>query len=221
MEQRGGCYFADNCTEKHERCMRVCHLYLQMNDMFERCYVPDVRVYFKQLSPTASKDFKVFARLQQIKETIKDFVLSGKNLFIYSKNFGNGKTTWAMKILFTYFHSWWLTNFMTCRGVYVNVPEFLTKLKQEHDDDFRGYLRDIEYCDCVVWDDISDLDGLTETDKRNLQLYICKRVANKRSNIYTSHLGRAGLEEILPNTITERIFRNCEVLEITGRAFEG
>ena len=40
------------------------------------------------------EDYAAFSRLKEIKNNINDFVKNGKNILIYSKNTGNGKTEW-------------------------------------------------------------------------------------------------------------------------------
>ena len=209
------CYFESSCESKTDNCMKICHLYLQMDDMFERSYVPDVRRYFKLMSPQVKKDASVFKRLGEIKTNIREFVEAGKNLYIFSENYGNGKTTWALRILFTYFHSWWLTNCLTCRGVLVNVPEILFRFKTEkYEDSFKQYVRDIETCDLVVWDDISDVDLLDGDVCDFLTMLINKRTQSFKSNIYTSHLTKEDLMGELPPQIAHRIFTRCELIEI-------
>lgn len=215
------CYFESNCSSKTDNCMKICHLYLQMDDMFERSYVPDVRRYFKLMSPQVKKDASVFKRLGEIKANIREFVEAGKNLYIFSENYGNGKTTWALRILFTYFHSWWLTNCLTCRGVLVSVPEILFRFKTEkYEDSFKQYVHDIETCDLVVWDDISDVDLLDGDACDFLTMLINKRVQSFKSNIYTSHLTKDDLMEESSPQIAHRIFTRCELIEIHADTFE-
>ena len=195
--------------------MKICHLYLQMDDMFERSYVPDVRKYFKLMAPQVREDVSVFERLGAIKTSIREFVESGKNLYIFSENYGNGKTTWALRMLFTYFHSWWLTNCLTCRGVLVNVPEILYRYKTEkYEESFKKYIRDIEACDLVVWDDISDVEIFDGDVSEFLTVLINKRIQSFKSNIYTSHLTKDDLMSELPPQIARRIFTRCEIVEI-------
>lgn len=222
MGHKNTCYFAETCKVQTENCMKICHLYLQMDDMFLRSYIPDVRRYFKILEPTVPADFLAFKRLNEVKSHIRDFVEAGNNLYIYSPNYGNGKTTWAMRLLFTYFHTWWVTNCMTCRGVLVTVPDFLSRLKTEqHTESFKRYLFDIENCDLVVWDDISDVSQLNELDKRYLQSLINKRIQAFRANIFTAHMSKEELLAHFPPQIAQRIFTRCEVVKIVAESYSG
>ena len=58
-----------------------------------------------------------------------NFVKNGENLYIFSKNFENGKAIWAIKLMQNYFNQIWAGNGFTQRGLFIHVPSFLTKFK--------------------------------------------------------------------------------------------
>ena len=72
----------------------------------------------------SSVDYDAFVHLSNIKKNIKGFVESGKNLLIHSKNTGNGKTSWSIKLLLSWFDCVWPYTDFECRGLFISMPKF-------------------------------------------------------------------------------------------------
>ena len=66
---------------------------------------------------------------EKVRDNIKDFVESGKNLLIYSEHTGNGKTEWLKKLLLAYFDSIWPFTDIECRGLFISMPKFISAMK--------------------------------------------------------------------------------------------
>lgn len=107
-------------------------------------------------------DYEQFVRLANIQDNIVEFVSDGHNLYLHSQTCGNGKTTWAIKLLLQYFNEVWACNNFKERGLFINVPTFLTKIKTvigSPDEKFEDFRKLIDEVDIVVWDDIASTTG--------------------------------------------------------------
>ena len=70
-----------------------------------------------------------FKILKSVETNIENFVSTGCNLYLYSTQCGNGKTTWSLRLLQTYLTKIWAKSDFTCHGLFINVPRFLLALK--------------------------------------------------------------------------------------------
>ena len=94
------------------------------NSLIPKRYMKDI-----ELIPS-KEDEGIFIELNNIKNNIVDFVNEGNNLLIYSSNVGNGKTTFATKILKQYILNVSNVKFKNnCPGIFINVTNFLNEKK--------------------------------------------------------------------------------------------
>lgn len=179
--------------------------------------LPKNRQYKQQLIPP-EQDFKAFVELQTIKEGIVDFVENGHNLYICSRNFGNGKTTWAVKLLQQYFNEVWAGNGFRVRGVFIHVPTFLFKIRDSisnKDAGFEKLRSNIVDADIVVWDDIA-ATKLSDYDHANLLTYIDQRTFAGKTNIYTGNLVDNSIFAALGNRLASRVYNESRIIELVG-----
>ena len=124
MERNSDCWYKDVCEEDCIKCV----IYPQMKWQFENSGLPKAK--YKPISLYASdEDYNAFLDLADIREDICDFVEQGKNLYICGRTPGTGKTSWAIKMLQTYFHYVAEGNMFNVKGMFVSVPDLLLKLK--------------------------------------------------------------------------------------------
>jgi DNA replication protein DnaC len=95
-------------------------------------------------------DMKAFHRLKEIKTNIVDFVEQGKNLYICSDITGNGKTSWAIKMLHTYFHYTAVGNYDNLKGMFVSTTELLLQLKDFNNPISKKYIDNLKNVDLVL-----------------------------------------------------------------------
>ena len=164
-------------------------------------------------------DLDAFKRLAEIKKDINDFVDCGCNLYIASETTGNGKTSWAIKLMLKYFDNVWAGNGFRPRALFIHVPTFLLKCKDFNNkdttfEDLKKLLPDI---DLVVWDDIASTD-VSAYDYSQLLMYIDNRLLNERSNIFTGNYSdRDKLEKRVGMKLTSRIWSDTtEVVIFKG-----
>lgn len=206
------CWYKDVCNQE---CTPSCIRYLEMSYLIANSDIP----YALQNPPKleATVDYDKYVRLQEIKDNIVEFVSSGSNLLICSNTTGNGKTTWAIKLLLKYFNDIWAGNGFRVRGKFVHVPTLLLKLK-----DFNNPLTEDEKSrllnsDLIVWDDIAST-GLSQYDYSQLLSYIDQRILSKKANIFTSNaVDPQDYEKAIGIKLTSRIVNTSEIIVFEGK----
>lgn len=212
------CMYKSVCSKTNTpECSTSCIRYLQMSRLIELSNLPELyKTPIRIHSEGAEDDIVSFKLLSKIKNNVVDFVSSGKNLYICSKYCGNAKTSWATKIMLKYFDMTWPNSYDYTRGLYVHVPTLLSDLKNF--DNRPEYISRIKEADLVVWDDLATkINRLSEYEHEQLLIFIDNRVANKKSNIYTSNLTTDS--ELITNVgirLTSRIYNSSEIIELVS-----
>ena len=164
-------------------------------------------------------DYNAFVELAKIKDDILDFVEQGKNLYIYSTNTGNGKTTWLSKLLKSYFNKIWAGNGFKTRGYYIDLPIFFIDLKEAIDnpnddlDEQKEFLQNVDLL-CI-----DSLSAITISDfELNYLMYIVEnRLNNGLSTIYGSDLDENNLGRFFGMRLKSRIFNNSKIIRLQGK----
>ena len=209
------CVYSSVCTAQD--CSEHCIRYLEMQYLLEHSNIPKNRWIPDKLVPD-SVDFHSFYVLADIKSDIANFVTNGENLYIHSPTTGNGKTTWAIKLLLKYFDCIWAGNGFRTRGVFVNVPTFLTQIKKfekKYAQETYSLVDDIISADLVVWDDIASTH-LSQYEYGQLLSYIDQRSVNNLANIYTGNLTQEKMKEAIGERLTSRIWNSSTRIELRG-----
>ena len=213
---KDNCWYKLTCDRFNtNECNQNCIRYIEMHYLIENSNIPKGKQFSNKLIPNKI-DLENFKFLNEIKKDIFNFVTNGENLYLFSKNFGNGKTTWAIKLMQKYFDSIWAGNGLTVRGIFIHVPTFLTKFKEvinKKDEDFELLKQQLLKVDLVIWDDIA-AGKLTDYDHTNLLTYIDQRKLNGKSNIYTGNLDEQELVEALGNRLKSRVYNDSTVVEL-------
>lgn len=185
-----------------------------MKYLMDNSGIPKNRQRVQELE--AGRDYNEFVKLADIKSDISSFVDLGSNLYICSNETGNGKTSWAIKLLMKYFDTIWAGNGFRIRGYFQHVPTLCNTLKdfsKTHD----GLKSVLETADLVVWDDIA-ASKLSDYDVTQLLSIIDVRIAEEKSNIYTGNIvTHDALVKAVGNRLASRIWNCSEVVEFQGR----
>lgn len=216
--QNSDCWYDKVCQIKEDGCESHCIRYLEMKYLMENCNLPKSKQQVIDLFPEKC-DLESFVRLKQIKDNILEFVEKGNNLYICSKITGNGKTSWAIKMMHKYFDEIWYGNDFTPRALFIHVPTFLIKCKdfKTTDSEFESLKRLLPKVDLVVWDEIAATD-MSSYDYSQLLMYVDARALDSKSNIYTGGIvNREDMESLLGARLTSRIWAsNTEIIEFFG-----
>lgn len=191
---------------------------MEMDYLLYHSQIPKKQQFPISLVPE-DKDYSNFVFLADIKDDIVNFINNGENLYITSEYTGNGKTSWAIKLMLKYFNDIWSGNGFRVRGIFIHVPTLLTRLKSDiknPDSEFESLVSCLVDVDFVVWDDIAST-GLSQYDHSQLLTYIDQRVLSGKSNIFTGNIPtKEKLEKAVGRRLTSRIFSG-EVVELKGR----
>ena len=208
------CIYKEVCTQE---CSQSCIRYLEMKYMLEHSNIPKAKQRINTLYPDDC-DVEAFKKLAEIRNSISYFTENGSSLYIYSTNCGNGKTTWAIKLLLQYFHECWAGNGFTTRGIFINVPTYLYKCKEQISNptrEFEELKKSLETVDLVVWDELAGT-RLSEYDYNNILVILNNRELNEKANIFTSNIKPEDLEKFVGAKLSSRINGNCIRVELQG-----
>ena len=205
--RKDDCWYIEVCGQDDcSNCIR----YTEMKFLLDNSGIPkDKQKSIKLLPP--DEDYDSYVALASIKDSIVGFVENGDNLYICSKNTGNGKTSWSIKLLLRYFNEIWAGNGLQVRGLYVNVPTLLLRLKNFNNPLSEEYKDNLMNCDLVVWDDIAS-GRITDYDATQLLSFIDYRISEGKANIYTGNITtEKGMTESIANPrITSRLWNNSK-----------
>ena len=218
IDENKNCPYIRRCT--HVDCGKFCLKRFKTEYYFDSAFIPkDRRV--KQLLHIDSdrKDEGAFTRLAEIENNIETFVANGNNLYIYSQNVGNGKTSWALRLANNYINKVWIKKDMEPIVLFISVPRFLLELKANisNKSDYIEHINKyVLNCPLVIWDDIGSKNG-TEFEVSHLLSIIDNRINNGKSNIYTSNLNDSELHQLLGDRLYSRVYNYSECINIVGR----
>lgn len=206
-------YHTVSCEDDCNRCLRFFYI---------KTLMKNANVPVKQQNPisldSGAKDYESFVFLNDIKTDINNFINNGENLYICSHNTGNGKTSWALKLMFKYFSNIWdICDITEPQAIFIYVPEFVLALKDFNNPLPKKYLNDIKTIPLVIWDDIGTAD-ISNYDYTQLLTYINARQQAGLSNIYTSNL--ITLDELsskIGDKLASRVYNTSEIVELKGK----
>ena len=186
QERNSECWYKDVCLADASEC-QSCIKFAEMQHLMETSNLPKAKQK-PILLDCPPCDLGAYRRLAEIKSNIVDFVESGKTLYIASSMSGNGKTSWAIKLMLKYFDEIWAGNGFNTRALFVSVPTFLLKCKdfKVADPSFDQLKRDLLKVDLVIWDDIASTN-ISAYDYSQLLMFLDARALNGQSNIYTGN----------------------------------
>ena len=211
MVLREDCWYRNVCM--YDQCLN-CIRYSEMKYLMDNSGLSKKRQKPVQLD--GSRDPRGFKILADIKNDILNFVDNGESLYIFSEYTGNGKTTWAIKLLLKYFDTIWAGNGFRVRGYFQHVPTLFNILKdfgKSHD----ALKNVLETVDLVVWDDIASTK-LSDYDTQQLLTLIDARVSEGLANIYTGNIiSQEALKKAVGDRLASRIWNMSTLVEFTGK----
>lgn len=217
MERNSECWYKEVCLADVSECQH-CIKFAEMQHLMETSNLPKAKQK-PMILECQECDLQAYRRLAEIKSNIVDFVQNGKTLYIASKMSGNGKTSWAIKLMLKYFDEIWAGNGFNTRALFVSVPTFLLKSKdfKVSDPAFEQLKRDILKVDLVVWDDIASTN-ISAYDYSQLLMYLDARALNGQSNIFTGNYeSLEQLQERVGMKIASRVWSSTtEVIIFKG-----
>lgn len=208
------CWYSKVCTDDCENCLT----FLQLDWQMKNSGLPKnkQRIIDLFINDNNRCDSRAFKQLSNIKKSIVEYVETGHNLYICGEHTGNGKTSWAIKLLQSYLHHKANGNYENLVAMYVSTVDLLLRLKDFNNPISAKYREQLETVDLVVWDDIA-VTGVSQYDLTQLYSIINNRIFAEKSNIYTSNLTTCEqLEKVLGLRLASRIYGASEIIELKG-----
>ncbi len=216
-EENKNCWLLDKCNKID--CDRFCQRYFKMNFYYDEALIDlNQRHHIKLLLDQDERDRQSFERLSLIEKNIVDYVKSGNNLLIYSNQTGNGKTSWALRMVESYLDKIWAKSELKCKVLFVLVPKYLLGIKEnisEPNEYIKHIKNNILDADIVIWDDIGT-KAATSWEHEHLMSCISARINLGKSNIFTTNLSLDELHQALGDRLYSRVVIGSEKIKLVG-----
>lgn len=219
-KKKSECWYKNICDKS--KCKDFCMRHYKMDFLVNSSMLVGKQQYSIELKPSV-EDYQSFVDLRNIKNNINEFVTSGKNLLIYSKFTGNGKTEWSKKLLLSWLDSIWTTTDFECRALFVSMPKFILAMKENisrHNDYFTYINDNISKADLIIWDEINFKDW-TSFEQDYMLNAISDRISIGKSNIYTTNYDLSTIENKLGTRLASRIIGCSTHIEFKGKDQRG
>ena len=212
------CWLKDSCNGKD--CNEpFCIKQFKLNELYNLAMIPQIhRNRLKLRIDSDGSDLAAFQYLSSYEENIKQNVEGGLNLFIYSTQCGNGKTSWAIRMIQAYLNKIWAKSDLVCRALFIDVPTFLLALKDNisNKNEYIEAVKDnITSADLVVWDDIGAKVG-SEFELNHLLSLINTRIMSGKANIYTSNMTPETMNLAIGERLTSRVVNYSNIVNLVG-----
>lgn len=213
------CWLRENCAQKHCDDENGCLILFKLNYLYDQAGVlVKARKKIALYPDNDGTDLEEFKQLSVIQNNILDFVSEGRQLYLHSSQCGNGKTAWSLRLMQTYFNKIWLKTRLTCRGLFISVPQYLIGLKDNittKSEYIQHIKENILEADLVIWDDIATKVS-TPFEAENLFAVIDARINAGKANIFTSNLDSSELQKALGDRLASRICNLDYNIELKG-----
>jgi DNA replication protein DnaC len=216
------CHLREDCVAiKGKHCQYTCRHYHTSKETYKISNLPPKAISELILVPE-NCDLSIYEACDGYKKNIHEHIAKGDGLYLHSNTKGNGKTSWAFKIMKHYLN-WCSQNYgidYKVRGYYVNVSELFDLLRNSFGEK-AGTIKEIEKgiyeADLVIFDDIG-FEKSTDWVKNKLYNYINYRYQNNKSMLFTSNLSLKELSTQLDDRISDRISEICRPLHFKGQS---
>lgn len=179
------CYASDYCQKDKSSCSDVCGGYRVLRALYNLSRIPERYRYTIALKPENGEDLEAFTVLDNYKNDVLNMVDEGRGLYIWGKSTGNGKTSWACKIMSYFFRKIAFNTGLENEGLYIFLPTFLEDLRDNYDNkdpEFDEVLRMIKTCRLLIIDDIG-AERVTDWVRERMVSIINTRVSNNLTTI--------------------------------------
>lgn len=203
------CWWEKTCLKKSTICDNLkncqgCTRYLQMKLQTEMANIPGEFPIEHRLDET-KKDLQAYITLKQL--DIQDFVVKGKSLVIESENTGNGKTSWAKKLLLKYMAKK-VGRINT--GYFINLPIAFAEVREAiQTKEVLPYAKIFSTVRLLVVDEVAS-KKLSDFEEQWLLRMISEREKNPGlATIYTLN-SSPNLKEFLGKRLYSRIYTKSQ-----------
>lgn len=206
-------------------CHKDCSTYSRMLNMFNESGIPDkFWDYFPIQTP--EEDRMAYRMLKSIREQITDFIRSGQNLFLYSEEYGNGKTLWSSILMKAYIRDVAMSRKYYKNLVrYVYIPDFIYRYmtceKFNFDDirrqSFFDKVHSLSDTKFVIWDGFG-YGSQSSIENSVIRSVIHSRLNQSLSNMFISDKYDLELSDVIGSHMFNRIKSSSVFVEFKGES---
>lgn len=216
------CYAEHYCKKDRSECSEICGGYRVLRALYSLSNIPERCKYNIPLIPE-KRDIPAFEELNDFMNNIRDHVENGDGLYIWSKDVGNGKTTWACKIMGYYFRKIAFHSGLEDEGLFIYLPLFLENLRMHYHNptpEFEKVAEMVTSCKLLIVDDIG-AERMSEWVSERVLDIVNERVNKRLSTIYTSGVSPKEFEENYEGRLASRVLGYSLIVNITGQDRRG
>ena len=195
----------------------------KLNNLFELSGLP--KKYFEpQHLVRREVDAECWDWLEDVRNNIVEEVQRGLNIVITSTIVGNGKTSWAVRLLQRYLAETALDGRLVEKGMFVVSAQLLTEFGDynyfQTMKEFLERFEKLKTCDLLVIDEIGG-GSLNKASYPYLYDLVNYRVDNNLSTIYTTNYTDDEIIDLLGQRLYSRIYDTSVVLEFEASNVRG
>jgi len=185
--------------------------------------VPKKYLVPQNLVPRKADDL-AWQWLEDYRSNVVENVNEGRNVVITSSTVGNGKTSWAIRLLQRYIAETALDGLLDVKGVFCVSSSMLEIFGDfgyfETSIEFFNYLNRLKTCRLLVIDEIGS-GRLTQVSYNHLYDLVNYRVDNNLATIYTTNYKDAKIKDVLGKRLYSRIYDTATVIEFGASNVRG
>lgn len=182
------------------------------------------KYYVPQKLVRRQVDEQLWNFLEEYRNDVVNKVHGGNNLVITSPIVGNGKTSWAIRLLQRYIAETALDGDLGHKGVFCVCSTMLEIFGDfgyfETSIEFFDYLNRLKNCKLLVIDEIGS-GRITPVSYNHFYDLINYRVDNGLTTIYTTNYSDERIQEVLGERLYSRIYHTATVLEFRADNVRG
>lgn len=225
------CIYKSSCKKKdcdiwQDITNNFCMRYFKIDKILDNALLsPKQRKDIKLVLDSDKSDYDSYATLNKFKESIMNNIEDNVNLYIYSEITGNGKTSWAIKLLTEYVKKNWINIQINSRPVlFINVPQYLLELKLNirSQSEYVQIVQDnFLKADLIVWDDIGTKTASDFELEYLLSMIDNRQRLERKIDIYTSNIIPTELQKYVGDRLASRILNTSQLIEFKGQDKRG
>lgn len=162
--------------------------------------------------------------LEDYRSNVVKNVNEGRNVVITSSTVGNGKTSWAIRLLQRYIAETALDGLLDVKGVFCVSSSMLEIFGDfgyfETSIEFFNYLNRLKTCRLLVIDEVGS-GRVTQVSYNHFYDLINYRVDNNLCTIYTTNYSDEKIQDVLGKRLYSRIYDTSTVVEFTASNVRG
>lgn len=171
-----------------------------------------------------SVDCDAWNWLEDYRCNVVENVRNGKNILITSPIVGNGKTSWAIRLLQRYIAETALDGRLVDKAVFCVSSSMLEIFGDfgyfETSIEFFDYLNRLKNCDLLVIDEIGS-GRITQVSYNHFYDLVNYRVDNNLATIYTTNYNDEQIKDALGERLYSRIYDMSTVIEFSASNVRG